>query len=440
VVASFDQRDGSSDGGALLLAAADRALGLTRSLSECLEDPRDPWKVRHEISELVRQRVYGIAAGYPDGNDAARLAGDPVFKMLLGRDPIAGDRLASQPTLSRFENEVSGKDLVRMGTALFETVVARQKRRLGRRVRRITVDLDPSADATHGAQQLSFFNGFYDTYCYLPMLGFLRFDDEREQYLFAAVLRPGNSPDKSGALTILRRILPRLRAVFPRARILVRVDAGFAAPEILAFLDEEPRVDYAVAVARNKVLLRKTSRLLARARRLSRESGESERVFGECRYRARSWSRERRVVCKAEVVRFPGRDPKDNPRFVVTNLRQGARHVYEREYCARGDVENRIKELHHDLAIGRTSCSRFLANQLRVLLTAAAYALLQEIRRAARRTSMARAQAGTLREHLLKIGAHVVVSVRRIVMHLPESFAYLDSWRHVAKALARGGG
>jgi hypothetical protein len=440
VVAKFDQRDGSSDGGAVLLAAADRRLGLCRSLSECLADRRDPWKVRHEVSELVHQRVYGIAAGYPDGNDTARLSGDPVFKMLLGRDPITGDRLASQPTLSRFENEVGRNDLVRIGTALFEAVVARHKRRLGRRVRRITLDLDPSADATHGAQQLSFFNGFYDTYCYLPMLGFLRFNDEREQYLFAAMLRPGNSPDKSGALAILRRIVPRLRAEFRKARIFVRLDAGFAAPEILEYLDEEPRVDYVVAIARNKVLLRKTSRLLARARRLSRESGESERVFGECRYRARSWSRERRVVCKAEVVRFPGRDPKDNPRFVVTNLRPGARHVYEREYCARGDVENRIKELQHDLAIGRTSCSRFLANQFRVMLTAAAYALLQEIRRAARQTSCARAQAGTLRERLLKIGAHVVVSVRRIVMHLPESFAYLDCWRRVAKALAFRGG
>jgi len=182
VVLKFDQLQGSSDGGAVLLKAADERLGLTRELAGCLEDPRDPWKVRHEISELVRQRVYGIAAGYSDGNDAARLAGDPVFKMLLDRDPIDGERLASQPTLSRFENEVGIKDLFRMGESLFETVLARHRRRLGRKVRRITVDLDPSADATHGSQQLSFFNGFYETHCYLPMLGFLRFDQESEQY------------------------------------------------------------------------------------------------------------------------------------------------------------------------------------------------------------------------------------------------------------------
>ena len=434
LTATFDQHHGSSDGGAVLLKAADKRFGLSERLVGCLKDRRDPGKIRHELSELLRQRVYGIASGYSDCNDAARLAEDPIFKMLLDRDPIEGERLASQPTLSRFENEVGARDLFRMGECLLETVLARHRRRLGRKVRRITVDLDPSADATHGSQQLSFFNGFYDTYCYLPMLGFLRFDREDEQYLFTAVLRPGNAPDKMGALGILRRTLARLRDAFPRARIFVRLDAGFAGPEIFEFLDDQPRVDYAVAMAKNKVLERRAHRLMGRARRLSRESGQSERVFGECRYAAGTWSHKRRVIIKAEVVRYPGRIPKDNPRFVVTNLRQTPRHIYEREYCARGDIENRIKELHHGLVIGRTSCTSFWANQLRVLLTAAAYVLLQELRWAARGTACARAQVSTLRERLLKLGAHVVVSVRRIVLHLPAAFPYLDCWRRVALA------
>jgi hypothetical protein len=436
----FDQHGGSSDAGAVLVKAADERLGLTEKLAGCLDERREEGKVRHELTELLRQRIYGMASGYPDCNDAARLAEDPVFKMLLDRDPIEGDRLASQPTLSRFENQVGTKELYRMGESLFETVLRSHRRRLGRKVRRITVDLDPSADATHGAQQLSFFNGFYDTYCYLPMLGFLRFDREAEQYLFTAVLRPGNAPDKAGALGILRRIVGRLREEFPRARIFVRLDAGFASPEIFEFLDDEPRVDYAVAMAKNKVLERRARRLMGRVRRISRESAESERLYGECRYAARTWSRKRRVIIKAEVVRYPGRDPKDNPRFVITNLPQSPRHVYEREYCARGDVENRIKELHHGLAIDRTSCSSFWANQFRVLLTAASYVLMQEIRRVARSTACARAQVSTLRERLLKIGAQVVVSVRRIVLHLPAGLPYLDCWRRVALNLGFRGG
>jgi hypothetical protein len=440
LVVKFDQHHASSDGGAVLVKAADGRLRLTERLAECLDDRRDPGKIRHELSELLRQRVYGIASGYSDCNDAARLGDDPVFKMLLGRDPIEGDSLASQPTLSRFENQVGAKELYRMGESVFETVLESHRRRLGRKVRRITVDLDPSADSTHGAQQLSFFNGFYDTYCYLPMLGFLRFDREVEQYLFTALLRPGNVPDKVGALGILRRIVGRLREEFPKARIFVRMDAGFAAPEIFEFLDDQPRVDYAVAMAKNKVLERRARRLMGRARRLSRESGESERVYGECRYAARTWSRKRRVIIKAEVVRYPGREPKNNPRFVITNLRQGPRHVYEREYCTRGDVENRIKELHHGLAIDRTSCTSFWANQFRVLMTAASYVLMQELRRAANSTVCARAQVSTLRERLLKIGARVVVSVRRVVLHLPATFPYLDCWRRVAISLGPRGG
>jgi hypothetical protein len=440
LVVKFDQHDGSSDGGAVLVRAADERLGLTEALTACLEDDRDPDKIRHELSEMLRQRIYGIASGYSDCNDAARLGDDPVFKMLLERDPVEGAGLASQPTLSRFENQVGPKELYRMGESLFETVLEVHRRRLGRKVRRITIDLDPSAGATHGAQQLSFFNGYYDTYCYLPMLGFLRFDREEEQYLFTAMLRPGNAPDKVGALGILRRIVPRLREEFPKARIFVRMDAGFAVPEIFEFLDDEPRVDYAIAMAKNKVLLRRARRLMGRARRLSRESGESERVFGGCRYAAGTWPHKRRVIIKAEVTRYPDRDPKDNPRFVITNLRQSPRHIYEREYCARGDVENRIKELHHGLAIGRTSCMSFWANQFRVLLTAASYVLMQELRRAARSTACARAQVSTLRERLLKIGARVVVSVRRVVLHLPASSPYLDCWQRVALRLgARGG-
>ena len=223
VVARFDQPDSSSDGGALLLKACDERLGLTDALVGCLDDGRQQSKVEHSLHELVRQRVFGIACGYEDCNDAARLSQDPMHKLLVGRDPMEGAALASQSTLSRFENALGPKALMRMGLALADTVIARHRKRLRGRVKHITVELDPTDDPTHGAQQLSFFNGHYDTWCYLPTAGFVQFDDEPEQYLFAYVLRPGNANAKLGAIGILRRILERLGRGFPKAKVLVRL-------------------------------------------------------------------------------------------------------------------------------------------------------------------------------------------------------------------------
>jgi hypothetical protein len=434
LVAKFDQRHGSSDGGAVLLAACDRKLRLTERLAECIEDQREPGKIRHAIEEILRQRVFGIACGYADGNDAARLAEDPVHKLLVGREALRGEALASQPTLSRFENAVDRKALYRMGEALAESVIARHRQRLGRKVKRITIDLDPTDDPTHGVQQLTFFNAHYDCWCYLPLAGFISFNDEPEQYLFAYVLRAGNAPATGGAIGVLRRVLERLRAVFPKARILVRLDGGFAAPEVFEFL-EQHRCKYVVAMAKNSVLTRYAAALMEQARELSAASGQTEHRYGECQYKAGKWKSERRTIIKAEVVRLEGREPKDNPRFVITNLDTSPRWIYERVYCERGDVENRIKELHHGLEIDRTSCTEFWANQLRVLLTAAAYVLMQELRLRAARTSLARAQVSTLRERLLKLGAWIETSVRRIVLHLPEASAYRSEWQRVARSV-----
>jgi hypothetical protein len=437
VVVRFDQPHASSDGGAILLKACDERLGLTERLARCIVDGRQAGKVEHSIRDLVRQRLFGIACGYPDCNDAARLAEDPIHKLLLGRDPVRGADLASQSTLSRFENAPRRADLYRIGEALAESVIERHRRRLGtRKVTHVTIDLDPTDDPTHGGQQLTFFNGHYDTWCYLPMAGFLRFNREADQHLFCYILRPGNAPAKQGAIGILDRVIERVRAAFPKARILVRLDGGFAGPELLNFLEEEAKVDYIIGIAENKVLKRRARRRMGRARRLSKRRGKTANVFGETRYAAKSWKgRKRRVLIKAEVVRLEGREPKDNARFVVTNLKGSPRHLYKKVYCYRGDIENRIKELHHGLEIDRTSCTSFLANQLRVLLTAAAYVLMQELRISARRGECARAQAWTLRDRLLKLGAWVERSARRIVLHLPQSFAYRDDWLRIARSV-----
>jgi len=431
---SFDAEHSSSDGGAVLLKAVDERLGLSRRLAACLQDGRQAGKVAHSVADLLRQRVYGLALGYADANDAARLAHDPLHKLLLDRDPVRGLALASQPTLSRFENAPRRSELYRMSQGLAEQVIERHRKRLGRGCRHLTIDLDPTDDPTHGAQQLSFFNGHYDSWCYLPMAGFVTFNHEPEQYLFGYVLRPGNAPAKLGAIGILRRLLARLREAFPRARVLVRLDGGFADSELFDFLEEQG-CDYVVGMAKNQRLTPRAARLMGKARRLSRRSGKTAHVYGQTRYAARRWKRQRRVIIKAEVVRHPGREPKMNPRFVVTNMKGAPRRLYERVYCARGDVENRIKELHHGLEIDRGSCSRFLANQMRALLTAAAYVLMQELRRTARGTSLARAQVSTLRERLLKLGARIDSSVRRLVLHLPSAYAWQDEWQRIARVL-----
>jgi hypothetical protein len=440
LLARFDLHHGSSDGGAVLLKAADNQLWLTEGLARCLTDQRQSGKITHDLRDLFSQRIFGIACGYPDANDAARLVNDPVHKLLLDRDPIHGDPLASQPTLSRFENAIGPRDLYRMGETLVDLVIDRQRRRLGKHCRRVRVDLDVTDDPTHGEQQLSFFNAYYDTWCYLPLLGFLSFDNEPEQFLFTAILRPGNAPDKRGVLGLLWRLLPRLREAFPNARILVRLDGGFAGPEILDFLDDQRRVDYLINMAKNTVLTRKARKLMAKARRLSRRTGRTEHLYGECLYAAGTWGRMRRIIIKAEVVCHPGRKMKDNPRFLVTNLRQTPRFVYQDIYCDRGEIENRIKELHYGLEIDRTSCSRFFANQFRVFLTAVAYMLIQELRLCAAGTACARAQVTTLRDRLLKLGAQVISSVRRIVLHLPASFPYQDCWKRVAFSLGAKAG
>jgi hypothetical protein len=383
--------------------------------------------------------VAALACGYADANDAAKLANDPIQKLVVGRDPSSGDALASQPTLSRFENPADRKDPLRLGVTLGETVIRRHRQRLRGGARRITIDLDPTDDLTHGGQQLALFNGFYGGHCYLPLLGFLRFNDEPEQYLFTALLRPGNAEPKRGAFGVLYRLIERLTDAFPKADLMLRLDGGFAGPDLLEFL-EAAGIDYVIGMAENPKLRRLADGALKKARRRSRRTGQSERVFTSCRYAARSWDRTRRIVIQAEVVSFVGRTLRDNPRFVITSLKGNAKDIYEHEYCARGEVENRVKELKLGLKIDRTGCSRFLANQFRVLMTAAAYVLMQEIRLAAKGTRWARTLVTTLRDHLLKLGARGVSSVRRIVVHLPASYPYLEDWKRLARALGATAG
>jgi hypothetical protein len=433
LTATFDQPHASSDGGAILLKAADRHVGLLAALTATVPDARAPARVTHGVGDLVAQRVFAIACGHPDGNDGDRLADDPIHKLLLGRDPIEGGRLASQPTISRFERTAAPRMLLAMSHALADTVIARHRRRR-RGVRLITIDLDVTEDQTHGAQQLTFFNGFYDHWCYLPLVATLTFDDETRQYLVAAVLRPGNAAGTAGVVSLLHRLLPKLWRAFSGARLRVRLDAGFATPEIFAHL-EAAGVEYVVAMGNNPVLARQAEPFVAPLRSVVATTHDTATTYGEAAYQTRSWPAPRRTIIKAEVVWHHGREPRDNPRFVITNLRQTPEWIYTHVYSARGDSENRLKELKLALAFGRTSCTRFWANQLRITLTAAAFVLWQELQLRADRTALRGAQVPRLRQALITIGVHVVRSVRRIVLHFPRSHPHAVTWERLARAL-----
>jgi hypothetical protein len=434
IIAKFDQPHASSDGGAILLKAVDDRLGLTWRLASAIHDRRQPGKVAHPLRDLLRQRVFGLACGYADCNDAARLVDDPIHKLLLDRDPLDGAALGSQPTLSRFENAVGRADLYRLGTTLADAVLTYHRERLGDTVRLLTIDLDATDDPTHGQQELALFNGYYDTWCYLPLIATVTFNTEPIQHGIAALLRPGTGAATRGVRGLLRRLFSKLRTLFPRARLRVRADAGFADAKLLAFLDAA-EVEYVLGLAGNRRLDKRVRRLLGRARMQARSTGDTATLYGETRYAARRWERKRRIIMKAEVLCYPGRSRKDNPRFLVTNLPHRPATVYTRLYCGRGDMENRLKELQHGVAMDRTSCSRFAANHLRLLFSVAAYALFQTLQTFARFTGLGAAQVGTLRERLVKVAVWVERSARRIVLHLPQAFPWREPWGTLAHAL-----
>jgi hypothetical protein len=434
VVIEFCEENLSSDGGSLLLAAIDRKCGLTEGVASCLNDVRQEGKVDQGLLEMFQQRVFSIANGYEDCNDAAKLRSDPVLKTACGRGAVKGDDLASQPTLSRFENSVSAGELLNVSKTLAETVIETQKkRRKGKkRPKVITIDMDPYCDPTYGGQQRTFFNGFYDNYCYLPQLATLCFDDESTQYAVVAALRPGNKGAKHGVLAILKRLLPMLREAFPETRIRFRADANFSGEELFAFLEKE-KVGYFIGIGKNSILKEFSALAAEFAQLLHNITGEKETRYGAASYQAGPWSRARRVVYKAEVLTLPGRDPKVNERYVVTNLHYSSENTFKR-YHLRGDMENRIKELKLGLRIDRTSCSSFKANQFRMLLTLTTFILYQMLQDKLVGSELAKAQVWTIRERLFKVAARVKETSRRIVLYLTDNYPWKALWLELAAA------
>lgn len=429
VIADFTGGRLSSDAGLVLLKEIDRGLGLTSGLSDCIEDTRQQSKVRQSVVDMLRQRIFGIACGYEDCNDFDTLCSDPLFK-IADRRPMTDGDLASQPTLSRLENSVGSRELLAMADFLVASFISRHQKDAPSQ---IILDLDATDDPAHGQQELEFYHGYYGGHCFLPLLVYAT-ADTGEQEMIAAVLRPGNKHAGHKSVSILKRILQRLRAAFPSCRFIVRGDAGFALPKLYDWC-EATQVEYVISLAKNSCLLELSTDFEQEARALYEQFQEKVRHFGEFFYAAQTWPKARRVIVKAEMM-----SKGYNPRFVVTNLPgndpilDAPVKLYE-FYTDRGDVENRIKELKTDLLSGRTSCHRFLANQFRLLLHAASYILLQELRRMLTKSQGAKWQAGTMRTKLLKVGALVVESVRRVVIKLPTSYPYQALWKHLVLQL-----
>jgi len=428
VTLRFDAPQISSDGGALLLRQVDDRLGLSAWVAAALPDRRCPQRVIHDRREQVRQRLYQIALGYEDCNDATQLRHDPVLKTVCDREPEEDLGLSSQPTLSRLENAVDMATIKRLLEGLEDSWVAE----LGADTTEVVLDIDTTDDPTHGGQQLSFFHGYYDHHIYHPLLLF-----DGEGQLVSALLRPGNVHAGRGALSILQRVIGKLKARFPRVQVVVRADAGFALPRVFAGLErlnaELGGIDYLIGIAKNPALLRLAEPALQAAEDQHAHCRHHVRDCSTVRYAAASWPHERTVVLKAEVS-AKGR----NPRFVVTTLEGFEATLLYDAYCARGQSENYIKDLKNALAADRLSCSSFVANCLRLLLHAAAYRLMRALRQAVAtvRSDLGQAQFDTLRLRLLKVAALVRRSVRRLWIHLPAAFPLAAVFRQLAEQLA----
>jgi len=436
VVAGFDGGAITSDAGALLLGATDRAIRLVGRFAGCFVDRRRPEQVEHSVSTLVGQRIFGIALGYEDLNDHDELRHDPVMAMLAGKlearrancAPVAGKSTLNRLELSR--EEATRYHKIAHDTAaiegLFVTLFLEAHKKAPRE---IILDLDATDDPLHGHQEERFFHGYYDCYCYLPLYVFCG------RHLLAAKLRPANIDGAAGALEEIARIVAQIRARWPLVRIILRADSGFARDAMMAWC-EASGVDFIFGLARNVRLTRTIGAELVEARDESRMTGQPARRFKELTWSTRkSWSRERRVIAKAEWTK-----DEANPRFIVTSLTAAdgdGRRLYEEVYCARGEMENRIKECQIDLFADRTSTATMKANQLRLWFASMAYVLLDSLRRIGLQTTdLADATCGTIRRKLFKIGALVTISVRRIKLAMASGCPYKAIFGSAHRALA----
>ena len=419
VEARFDGGDITSDGGVLLLRQADRLTGLSDSIARALSDPRRQASCDHDVPGLVRQRLYAIALGYEDLNDHDGLRQDVALQTAVERDQW----LASASTLCRFENRADREAAWRLHEVLLDQFIASFKRA----PKKLILDFDATDDPVHGEQDGRFFHGYYRHYCFLPLYVFCG------HQLLVSYLRPSNIDGAKHSWAILSLLVKRLRQVWPKVRIIFRGDGGFCRWKMLRWCDHH-EVGYIIGLAKNKRLNRLTASLQDEAAACFAATGHKVRWFTDFQYAARSWDGARRVIAKIEHSKHGV-----NPRYVVTNLEGDAKQLYDKLYCARGDMENRIKENQLDMFGDRTSCQHWWPNQFRLLLASLAYTLIEAIRRIALKgTELANAYVGTIRLKLFKIGAVILKNTRRIRFLLASGCPYKELYFLAANRLAPG--
>ena len=431
VVARFDGGTITTDGGGLLLRETDRRLNLLPRLAECFLDARSPLLVEHTVEQLVSQRVYGLALGYEDLNDHEQLRQDPLLRLLAGKSDVEDSPLAGKSTLNRLELSDGTpnryKKITFWKAGIDELLVKVFVESYASAPEEIILDVDATDFPLHGEQEGRFFHGYYDSYCYLPLYIFCG------DQILCARLRQSNSDAAAGSLAEIQRIVEQIRAAWPLVKIIMRGDSGFCRNELMSWC-EVNRVDYVFGLARNLRLRRIIGPQMWEATEQWGKTGKPARVFSEFSYKTKKrkkggWDRERRVVAKAEHI-----DGKENPRFVVTSLgaeEWAARALYEELYCARGEMENRIKE-QFSLFADRVSSETMRANQLRLYLSSMAYVLVCGLRRLGLKgTELEKAQASTIRTRLLKIGAQVRVSVRRVYLAMAASYPWASLFAQV---------
>ena len=442
VIGRFDGGTISSDAGGVLLREVERRCGILKRVAGCFQDYRDPERIEHSVEELIKQRVYGIALGYEDLNDHDRLRHDVVMGLLCEKsDPSGSDRvrerdrgkaIAGKSTLNRLELTPEGAN----ENSRYKKIVAEPEKIEAVMVEicieaqtevpaEVVLDVDATDDPLYGKQEGRFFHGYYAEYCYLPLYIFWG------EYLLCARLRVASEEPASGVCQELERIVKKLRQAWPEVRIIVRGDSGFCRDEIMRYCEQNEKMDYVLGLAKNSRLNKEIDSEMAQAQQMQQATEQAARVFKDFRYRTRkSWSCERRVVGKAEYLAKGA-----NPRFVVTSIsseEKDARALYEDFYCARGDMENRIKEQQLGLFADRTSTALMRSNQLRLYFSSFAYILMQKLRQLGLKgTELAQAQCQTIRLKLFKIGAQVAVTVRKVWISFSESYPYLGLFQRV---------
>ncbi len=410
ITARFDEPRVSSDGGVLYLREVDHQIGLMDRLVDAIDDPRRQSHIDHTLAELLRQRTYQIGCGYEDADDCDHLRADPALKTAVGRDPADDPALGSQPTMTRLENALTHRDLLRMGYAFIDHFIASYQTA----PELIVLDLDPTADHAHGHQQLALFNAYEDEYCFMP---FHVYEGLSGKYI-TSVLRAGKTPTAAEIISVMKRIVRRIRKAWPEVRIVFRADSHHTKPAVMSWMDAH-NVEFATGLSRNDKLSELFTLAIKEAEKKYQRTGRPARTYASAYYAAKTWEREQRVICRVYVT-----EKGTDVRYIVTSFQDaGAKYLYDVVYCGRGKMELMIKDHKVALKSDRTSCHRKEANQFRLFIHSAAYVLLHAFRsNLLRGSEFATAQFDTIRLRLLKIGTRVEVGKTFIRFHFPASY------------------